>query len=582
MNRNKPNLFVRGTQIPVLALRIGLSCLLVLPLVAAEQQLAPAGIPRGNTPTQETDMPLGVDDAGSRIPIYDNPKEEQVFEEIGFDFLSKHIGGSSLSEKVTKLDAWARRTGHDYILNNEGCTRERNDENIYQKPGLFFQLPRDLVEICSSSPYCLGIVYDEVAHCMMNGAWITIRQGTYAPYFYDAAGDTLEQAYAGNMYNLAKLMEKQYPGFAENARRPGKRPVICGEYVFPVLNHLLARAGIVPVPKYLKESVTPVTAAVALGAAKQYNLPYWACIDLWGGQYPGHSPQDLWSSLIFAYWTGAERAYIENLGCDGTNSFYKGSLYVKSAPGVKLSPWGEVAKEFRRNYLPSHPRSVSSRNFGPEIIIVRFPDSDWGQEKTGTWITGHLYGAPNLKPDPQTRYWFKIWNVITHGTTSLIAVNYNNLSMAEPFRFFFPANNVAVYDHLASDPDLYRSARLVFLTGKQISPECMATIERLVCERGLSVVTTTNLAPEDIRYQSCSPYAMVARGKGRWIVTDDVLHQDVVSLLKPYLGQPDEMRFVFGKTEVVFTSPHPAQPISVTMKMQKTPQGCSKTNAGAL
>ncbi len=558
MIQNKQIITITVCQIRVHMPAILLVCLCILVFLAIVPAQAQADKP------QETDMPLGVDDGCSPIRIYDNPREQQVFDEIGFDFLSYHLEPADLAEGISKLDAWARRTGHDYIINSEGGVRARGDESLFRKPGLFFQLPKDLVEFCRSSPRFLGICYDELDHCIMNGAWITILEGKYAPCLYDASGDSLEQAYAGNSHNLSVLMDTQYPGFAENARQRGKTPVICGEYVFPVLNHLLARAGIVPTPKYLKESITPVTAAVALGAAKQYNLPYWTCLDLWCAEYPGHSPQDLWASLLFSYWTGAERAYIENLGGDGTNFLFKGSLYVKAANGIELSPWGEVAKEFRQNYLPTHRRTFSSRDFEPEIIIIHFDDSDWGQEKTSTYITGYLYGAPDLKPDPQTQYWFKIWNVISHGKTPLLALNFNNLSMGKPYRFFFPANNVAVYDHLAADPELYRSARLVFLTGKMISPACMATLEQFVCEQGLTVVTTTHLAPEGMQHDSSSPYTIVSKGKGRWIVTDNVMDEGVVSLVKPYLGKPDELRYVFGNTEVIFAAPHPAEPIKVT------------------
>jgi len=44
----------------------------------------------------------------------------------------------------------------------------------------------------------------------------------------------------------------------------------------------------------------------------------------------------------------------------------------------------------------------------------------------------------------------------------------------------FPANNVAVYDHTAADPRLYRGVRLVFLVGKRIEPACLATLRKLV------------------------------------------------------------------------------------------------------
>ena len=490
-------------------------------------------------------MPVGVDDAGAPRRVWEDPAASQAYQEIGFDFLSTHFWPNTAYEDFRALDAWAVEADASYVLNQENAGRTQGDLDVFPNAGTFYQPDPEVLTAVWESPRFLGIVYDELAHCVLDGGWPTIHNGEYAPYFFDAKGHTLLDAYEGNLRNADTLLRRMYPGFAAHGREGGHGPIIGGEYVFPVLNHLFARVGIVPIPKYLKESVTPVQAAVAMGAAKQYGLQYWACLDLWHHQYPGHSPDALYSSLLFAYWTGAHRAYVENLN-------YNDSLYRKTADGIVLSPWGEAVREFRREYLPNHPRAIAFKDFAPEIIIIRFPDSDWGQEKTGTWITGWLYGAPGLESDRETAYWIRIWHVLTHGVLPPIALNYNNQRLREPFRFFYPSNNVAVYDHRASDPALFTHARLVFVTGKRVEPECLAMLESLVRERGLTVVTPSHLASPGLPRPADAPYAEHADGAGQWIVTDEVDHPEVVDLLQPFLGEPDEMRYVFGDMEVVF------------------------------
>ena len=174
-------------------------------------------------------------------------------------------------------------------------------------------------------------------------------------------------------------------------------------------------------------------------------MQHWTSVDLWGppGEYPGHSPEELRSALLISYWTGAERTYIENFN-------YQGSLYTDQDGKAKLSAYGQVAREFIREYLPRHPREIRFEQFAPEVIIVRFPDSDWGQENPGPWIRRNLYGASNLVPDEDTRYWLKVWHLISHGTIPLQALNYNT-PLGIPYRVLFPANNVAVYDHRAAN-----------------------------------------------------------------------------------------------------------------------------------
>jgi hypothetical protein len=156
--------------------------------------------------------------------------------------------------------------------------------------------------------------------------------------------------------------------------------------------------------------------------------------------------------------------------------------------------------------------------------------------------------------------------VISHGVIPLTALNYNT-PLGIPYRVLFPANNVAVYDHTASDPALYRTARLVFLVGKQVTPECLATLRGL-SEAGLTVVSTRRLAPPEMAQVGAEGYAVHATGAGRWIVTDDVTLPAVRELVAPYLGGPDELRYVFGDTEVVFTAPEDPARVQVTLRQR--------------
>ena len=80
---------------------------------------------------QPQTMLLGVDDAGSPGPVYADAKAEEAFDRIGFDFLSHHLRAwRPLVGDVHKVDAWARRTGHGYILNSEGSFATPGDPAV--------------------------------------------------------------------------------------------------------------------------------------------------------------------------------------------------------------------------------------------------------------------------------------------------------------------------------------------------------------------------------------------------------------------------------------------------------------------
>ena len=160
-------------------------------------------------------MPVGVDEAGSDKWIYDDPVAQDAFEQIGFDFVMHHFWGAPTVADIERLDGWAAPHGHGFLINPESSPsgREPGDPRLYRKPGGFFQPPPQYVQRCLASPHFLGFCFDECEHWICNGVWVT-GGGPFMPHFYDAEGDTLADAYAGNRHNLQVLMDHVFAGFA--------------------------------------------------------------------------------------------------------------------------------------------------------------------------------------------------------------------------------------------------------------------------------------------------------------------------------------------------------------------------------
>jgi hypothetical protein len=521
-------------------------------------------------------MPLGVDDAGAKRPIFRDPAMAEAFEAMGFDFLMNHIWrGNAPGTKqglahIAALNQWAAATGHDYIINQENSIRARGDHPEFRRPGFFFQPSPDWLKLCLASPHFKGVCYDEAEHWITNGVDVTGGVGAhekFRPHFFDAEGLTPVEAYEGNLHNLGVLRKQQF-GFAPASWQHMDKPMIRSEHVFPTLFPLFAGAGVAPHPKYLKESALPVAAAVTLGACLQYGVPYVPCLDLWGpraprgsrAEWPFHTPEELRSALLFSYWTGAHAAYIENIN-------YKDSLYRVVDGKPELTEWGQVARAFRRDYLPQHPRQVLAQQLRPSIAIVRFPDSDWGQVKR-FHIRQNLYGATNLVPDGTTRAWCRVWRLLTHDVLPGTGLTWHANGFGMRYRLFMPANNVVVYDHLAADPRLYESVQLVFLLGTQIPEKTMQTVVAFV-RNGGTAATLPRLAPEAIRKQFQQGTTSIPDGKGKWVLFTDAADPSLKETLSPYLGSPDELRYRFGDTDVIFTAPKDFGQLKVQVRPSK-------------
>ncbi len=170
--------------------------------------------------------------------------------------------------------------------------------------------PEDLTRAAQTGLF-RGVVWDEVEHRQLHG---TDTGGL--PYFIDARGKSPVQCYDELVAAVSHATSAYAACGAENV----------AEMVFPVLMHELARGGMHPAPKVLKESFNPLVLAIAMGAALQYDRQLWAVADLWGlvsfwgslftGAYegaPAHSPDEYLSSLLLCYWMGLDAVYTEGL-----------------------------------------------------------------------------------------------------------------------------------------------------------------------------------------------------------------------------------------------------------------------------
>ena len=271
-----------------------------------------------------------------------------------------------------------------------------------------------------------------------------------------------------------------------------------------------------------------------MGAAREYGREFCVTPDMWGlSGFPGHPPEELRASLLYAYWIGARRIFVENI---------RGLIERKAEDGVvryELTPYGRVYQWFVKEYVPAHPRPYTFRDIRPEVAIIRFDDSCWGQ--SGSGFPDALYGAANLKTTPATAAWFQICSLLTHGQTRDGGLSFWNGSYdGLPHDFFCPLRGAVMYDHLAGAKEL-EGLKLVFLTGVQISPQTMDAVRAFVRNGGLCI-TLDSLAPAELSGKSGS----VADGSGKWLIVKDFRGDEVRQAVAPFLGKPDEICYEIG------------------------------------
>ncbi len=328
---------------------------------------------------------------------------------------------------------------------------------------------------------------------------------------------------------------------------------VYSEHVFPIQYHTFASAGFIPVSKILKENISPAYIACALGAAIQYNKPFWLTPDLWHlGTYPGHSVDTYRSALLLAYHMGAECIYTENLSYDDDQQG-KGSLVLLNTQkdGYSVTEYGKVAQWFRRTYAPEHPRNYTYKELKPRVAIIRREDTCWGQ--SNSFLPDWLFGVKDWKSTPVTEAWFQIWHLLSNGMIDYHGLSWHNRDVSKKsYQLLFPLDGVVVFDETVGMEHL-KDVELIFLTGLGISEATLNDVEECV-RQGAVCVALTHLAPAEIKRQTGNNGVLVD-GRGKWVVSESFLDPNgiVKTQVEPFLPKGNYIRYRFGNTEVKFS-----------------------------
>ena len=443
------------------------------------------------------------------------------------------VGNDGSEEGFRRFAAICKGAGLTFYVNTQACS--------YSKPGDFldkqgkdlmahpdgtyrWDVSGNLLETLSALPECRGILYDEAewetfrnennCHGGSEGDNVSTRQ--IHPLFAPTQNLGVREAYEA-VYQGAKRQAEKY-------RKVGLCTLT--EQVFPVMFHTFARAGANVCPKFLKEGRDPVFAAIAVGAAKQYGREFGVTPDLWGQSgFPGHPPEELRCSLLYAYWMGATKIFVENIYAgfiagDGMRPTGLLDRVVEKDGAVNYVPskYGEIYRWFVKEYVPAHPRPYTFRDIRPEIAIVRFDDSYWGQDYS--WTPKNLYGGKD-RAGPASKAWIDIWRLLTHGQTSKLGISYHNGGWeGRPHDFFCALNNVVVYDHLVEKERL-KDIKLIFLTGIAVSERTQGAIASAV-KQGAVCISLQTLAPA----AAVGKGTVVRDGKGKWVLLGDYTLSD--------------------------------------------------------
>jgi len=446
---------------------------------------------------------------------------------FGADFLDLHFGDrtETLPPVLDACDANAI----GYVLN-------------FEKAPLGWVPPRHLVSDLGQRNGFIGFLLDEADHMQINAHWPVIDYYGYDDQHYLAETDGLG-------------LQEARQAVLDSLRRRNQACTVAGkpaavEFLFPVMMHTAARAGLTVSPKILKETCGPAMLAVAMGAARQYGVDFWIDVDYWWhNEVIGHSAERFRSALSLAYWSGASRVYVEG-----------GAAWSNNHPvGVAIE---DAYRVFVENYPATHPRQFTWRDFRPQTAIIRYDDTcfDDRQRYLGEY-PGPLYG--HVPAGPENIEWLSIWSLLSHGFVRTDSVSHQWEARRFGCRTLFaPLHNVAVYDHEVGY-DTLAGLRLIFLTGVTISAETLEAVQRCVKE-GATCVLPSRLAPPESGLASVTEITLVEDGPGRWLVVPDFyrLHYEcfcagpVTPLLRetlaPLVGDGDHLVYDFGKWQVRF------------------------------
>lgn len=448
--------------------------------------------------------------------------------EFGMDFVDLHFRDRAdvLPAALDACDAH----GVKYVLN-------------FERAPIGWIPPERLKRDLEKRPGFLGFVLDEADHMQINAHWPVVDYYGYEDEHYLAETEGLDLAAAREVV-LDSLRRRN-----EACTVAGKPGAV--EFLFPVMHHTAALAGLRVSPKILKETCGPAMLAAAMGAARQYGVDFWVDVDYWWhNEAVGHDAERVRSALLLAYWAGADMIYVEG-----------GARLAKTLPvGQEIE---RTYADFVREYVPAHPRPYTWRDFKPEIAIVRFDDTcfDERQKYLGEY-PGPLYG--HVPAGPENTEWLSIWSLLSQGFVRTDSVSQQWESRRFGCRtLFVPLHNVAVYDHQVGYETL-AGHRLIFLTGVSVSDETMNAMRRCVQE-GATCVLPPRLAPPESGLHTVEEITRVEDGAGRWLVVPEFyrLHYECFcagpvtpvlrETLEPLVGDGDHLEYDFGRWRTRFS-----------------------------
>jgi hypothetical protein len=524
-------------------------------------------------PSNAIPVRLGVDNAGS-ISYHEQIAGQHTWQseawfrvvtELGAAFVSTHFApvlnagtnNSTLTrQRLEEIDSAMRQHHLQYSLNVEYANWVPRIEitpglDEFEHPGGIHRwdlrpdwLAAVLPPARPAPAALVAITYDECEHMLLsNNKYANSPTNDFdRPLLVSTHGLPLTVAYDRLVAEAARLRKVHYRNLIR----------VQTEQVWPDLFHIFARAGWTVTPKLLKENLSSVVMSIALGAALQYHeagAAFWASPDLWNlNRYPGHSPAALRSALLMAYWLGAETIYVENLDFQQWKPRHPlaaptGSLVAWADPEhFEITPHGRVAREFYREYVPQHPRTIRWQDYDPRVAIIRLPDGGWGQPNDQVASRNRLLGNRDLPLDGPASEWLYVWPILTHGTARPGAISSNNRSVYPNGieEFFVPIDSVAVFDHDVTARAL-ANVQLLIVCGHALSTQAFNAVRTRVAA-GATCIIARRL------------YDRHATGDlpGHWVVADNFRDPQIAKSISPFLGPPDVARFRFKRHLVEF------------------------------
>ena len=291
-----------------------------------------------------------------------------LLRDLGADFHVHHVIPGLQGQAQMLQDSV--RAGLDVVLGNE-----YGNINGPFAPGTNrWDVPAELLEDAVATGGLIGVLYDEPEHLQINAD--QYRKDAFRPHFAPTDGLEAEDA-AGRVAESAARIVRD----VETATTRSDAPLpVLAEQVFPVLFHTLARGGMTPTPKIMKESFQPLQLSTALGAALQYGRDFWVCADLWGPDvgpwftrapgFPGHSPSEYASALRMGYLFAPSHLFTENIDV---------LIHHRGHDRFERTEFGDVWDEFVRDFIPLTPLEWSFADARPDIVLTHAEDSNFGR-----------------------------------------------------------------------------------------------------------------------------------------------------------------------------------------------------------